>query len=211
MSEKSLHVAPPGLLLVLSAPSGAGKTTLARKLLSALPDAVVSISYTTRAPRGAERHGVEYFFVDDAVFDEMVEEGAFAEWAEVHGARYGSPKEEIDRRLSDGKVVIFDIDVQGGEQLQAAYPEAATVLIAPPSMSVLEQRLRGRSTDDDLAISRRLAVARDEMVRASNTYGYLVVNDDLDLAFRQIEAVVEAERLRMERLGRGDWSARLRR
>src|SRR5512142_2166408 len=138
--------AGPGLLLVLSAPSGAGKTTLAHRFRAAHPDAVFSVSATTRAPRGAERDGVDYHFVTRARFAELVEAGAFAEWAEVHGNRYGTLKSTVDEALRAGRIALFDIDVQGGAQVQAHWPaETASVFIVPPSPEELERRLRARS------------------------------------------------------------------
>ena len=189
----------PGLLLVLSAPSGAGKTTLARRLVDTHQDCVFSISYTTRSPRGAERDGVDYFFVDEAAFQRMIDAEEFAEWAQVHGKRYGTPRQVIDLNLDAGRVVIFDIDVQGGEQLKGRYPEAATVLVVPPSMAELERRLRDRRTESEEAIARRLAAARAEVRRGLDGYDFVVVNDDLDTAFADFEAIVRAERLRRAR------------
>src|SRR5512146_375799 len=128
----------PGLLLVLSAPSGAGKTTLAHRFRAAHPDAVFSVSATTRAPRGAERDGVDYHFVSPERFGELVARGAFAEWAEVHGQRYGTLRETVEEALARGRIALFDIDVQGGSQIQAAWPrEAASVLVLPPTVAEL--------------------------------------------------------------------------
>ena len=185
----------PGLLLVLSAPSGAGKTTLARKLQAAHPDAIFSISVTTRAPRGAERDGVDYHFVTPARFEALVAQGAFAEWAEVHGRRYGTLRDTVALRA--GKIAIFDIDVQGGEQLARAFPDdAVTVLVVPPSVAELERRLRGRSTDSDEAIAARLAIARVEVARAMASYAYVLVNDDVEAASERLAAIVAHERAR---------------
>jgi guanylate kinase len=196
----------PGLLLVLSAPSGAGKTTLAHGFRAAHPDAAFSVSATTRAPRGAERDGVDYHFVSRARFEELVAQGAFAEWAEVHGQRYGTLRATVEDALRAGRVALFDIDVQGGEQLQRAFPrDAVTVLILPPSLAELERRLRGRSTDSDEVIRRRLGAARDEVRRGLATYAYVVVNDALDAAKARIEAIVAHERAR--RAGRVDEEA----
>jgi guanylate kinase len=187
----------PGLLLVLSAPSGAGKTTLARRFLAQHADARFSISATTRPPRGDERNGVDYHFVSPERFSELVAQGAFAEWAEVHGQRYGTLRATVDEALAAGHIAVFDIDVQGGERIKAAWPrQAATVFVLPPSLEELERRLRARSTDADDAIARRLAAARAEIARGIAGYDYLVVNDDLDAALRHIGAIVAHERAR---------------
>lgn len=187
----------PGLLLVLSAPSGAGKTTLAHRFRSSHPDAVFSVSATTRAPRGAERDGVDYHFVSPARFGALVEAGAFAEWAEVHGHRYGTLKGTVDEALAAGRVAIFDIDVQGGEQIQAHWPaQTASVFILPPSPEELERRLRSRSTDAEEVIRRRLAAARAEVERGLESYAYVVVNDDLALASARLDAIAGYERSR---------------
>jgi guanylate kinase len=185
----------PGFLLVLSAPSGAGKTTLARRFVAAHGDAAFSVSATTRPPRGAERDGVDYHFVTPERFAALVAEGAFAEWAEVHGQRYGTLRATVEEALRQGRIAVFDIDVQGGEQVKALWPkQAATVLVLPPSMAELERRLRTRSTDTDADIARRLAVARAEIARGGGTYDYLLVNDALEVAQAQLEAIVTHER-----------------
>lgn len=186
-----------GQLLVLSAPSGAGKTTLARRFQAGHPDAVFSVSATTRPPRGAERDGVDYHFVTPERFAELVASGALAEWAEVHGRRYGTLRATVEASLAAGQVALFDIDVQGGEQLKAAFPrEAVTVFILPPDAAELERRLRGRSTDGEEVIRARLAAAREEVVRGLASYDYVIVNDDLDAALACVEAVVAHERAR---------------
>ena len=193
----------PGLLLVLSAPSGAGKTTLAHGFRARHPDAVFSISATTRAPRGAERDGIDYHFVTPERFAELVARDAFAEWAEVHGQRYGTLRDTIDEALAAGRIALFDIDVQGGAQIKAAWPDAtATVLIVPPDAAELERRLRGRSTDSDEVIRRRLAAARAEIARGLATYDYVVLNDAVDDALARLDAIAAAERAR--RAGRRD-------
>jgi guanylate kinase len=189
---------PPGQLLVLSAPSGAGKTTLARRFLARHADAVFSVSATTRAPRGAERDGVDYHFVTPERFAAWVGEGAFAEWAEVHGRRYGTLRRTVEAALARGQVALFDIDVQGGEQLKAAFPrEATTVLILPPDAQELERRLRGRSTDGEEVFAGRLAAAHAEVRRGLRTYQYVVVNDELEAALARLEAIAAYERERL--------------
>ncbi len=186
------------LLLILSAPSGTGKTTLARRLCALHPGALFSVSFTTRALRGQERSGVDYHFVDDATFERMVREGAFLEHAEVHGHRYGTPRSVVEEAKRSGSLALFDIDVQGGESIRRQYPEAVRVLVLPPSLRALEERLRSRKTDDEATIRRRLDAARREIERA-RTYEYWVVNDDLEKATADLDAIVRAERLRSGR------------
>ncbi|HXL40711.1 MAG TPA: guanylate kinase [Myxococcales bacterium] len=185
------------LLLILSAPSGTGKTTLARRLVAAHPGAVFSVSYTTRAPRGHEKDGVDYHFVSEERFQQMIGEGAFVEWAKVHGHHYGTPRSSIDGAQG---LVVFDIDVQGGETIKKQHPDAVRALILPPSLAELERRLRARSTDDDATVRRRLHAAQIEMRLARLAgYEYWVVNDDLDRAYGDLEAIVRAEGCRAGR------------
>lgn len=202
-NESPLRVHHPGLdrsvLLVLSAPSGTGKTTLGRRLVQSVPGAVFSISATTRRARGREQDGVDYHFVSDARFREMVHQDQFVEWAEVHNHFYGTPRAPVEQAIAAGGLVLFDIDVQGGEQVKARYPMAVTVLVLPPSYAELERRLRARGTDADPVIERRLLAAQAEIRRARG-YDYCIVNDDLDLAFEELKSVVIAERLRCSRL-----------
>jgi guanylate kinase len=183
------------LLLILSAPSGTGKTTLARRLCANHPGSIFSISYTTRAPRGAERDGVDYHFVDEATFERMEREGRFLESANVHGNRYGTPRAVVEEAYARGALALFDIDVQGGEAIRRQHPEAVRVLVLPPSMQKLEERLRSRNTDDETTIRRRLDAARREIER-SRSYEYWVVNEDIERATADLEAIVRAERLR---------------
>lgn len=192
--------ATPGVLLVLSAPSGAGKTTLAHRLMGDLPDAQFSVSYTTRAPRGQERDGADYRFVDVMTFKQKIEQGEFVEWAEVHGHFYGSPQAVIDHALGQRGVAVFDIDVQGGQAIKRKYPEAALVFILPPSMEELERRLRGRKTDAEETIQKRLLGARSEIERGIASYDYVIVNDDLDRAYTDLKSVLAAERCRRGRV-----------
>lgn len=191
------------VLLVLSAPSGTGKTTIARRIVEEIPEAAFSISCTTRKPRGQEVNEVDYRFVSEQTFSAMLKEDAFAEWAEVHGNFYGTPRSEVDDALAKGRVVVFDIDVQGGEQIKARYPSAVTVLVLPPSFEELERRLRNRGTNEDKDIERRLLAAQSEIKRGKS-YDYCVVNDVLDLAIDEVKAIVRAER---SRTGRVSFSA----
>ncbi len=185
------------LLLILSAPSGTGKTTLARRLVAAHPGAAFSVSYTTRAPRGAEKDGVDYHFVSPQRFQEMIAGNAFVEWAHVHGHHYGTPRSSIDPKAT---LVVFDIDVQGGETIKKHHPDAVRALVLPPSLAELERRLRTRSTDDDATVRRRLHAAQIEirLARAAG-YEYWVVNDDLERAYGDLEAIVRAESCRAGR------------
>ena len=190
----------PGLLLVLSAPSGAGKTTLSHRLVETMPEATFSISATTRPPRGQERDGKDYFFLSPEQFQARIDEGQFVEWAEVYGHRYGTLQGTLDLALEEGRICIFDIDVQGGSTIKSKYPGAVTVFILPPSLQVLEERLRNRGTDAAPAIAKRLAEASAEIERGTGGYDYLIVNDDLNKAFGDLLAVIRAERLRRNRV-----------
>jgi guanylate kinase len=186
-----------GQLLVLSAPSGAGKTTLARMFVERTPGAFFSVSATTRAPRGHERDGVDYHFLSPERFQSLVDAGAFAEWAEVHGHRYGTLRESVEQALRGSGVAVFDIDVQGGAQIRERFPrDAVTVLVVPPSPEELERRLRARSTDSDEVIRRRLAAARSEVEAGAARYDYVVVNDRLEDALARLVAISRAERAR---------------
>lgn len=185
------------LVLVLSAPSGAGKTTLARMLLAAFPGQThFSISHTTRAPRGAERDGVDYHFVDEPAFRRMIEGGQFVEWAEVYGHFYGSSRTAIERAETSGGIAVFDIDLQGGNAIKRAFPEAVLVYILPPSFEELERRLRSRGTDAEDVVKRRLSKARSEIELGANSYDFLVINDELDAAFDRLRSIVVAQRCR---------------
>ena len=184
-----------GIVFVLSAPSGAGKSTLVARLRQEFQDIAYSVSYTTRAPRGQERDGTDYHFVDRERFLAMREAGEFAEWAEVHGNFYGTAKAPVLAMLAQGRDVLFDIDVQGAAQLRKAFPEAVLVFILPPSLAELERRLRGRGTDAAEVIAKRLANARGE-VAAAKDFDYLVVNGDLERACDELRAVYLAGRLR---------------
>lgn len=189
----------PGLLLILSAPSGAGKTTLARMLIQRSERALFSVSYTTRPPRGREQEGIDYHFVDQNSFKAMVDRGEFLEWAEVHGNWYGTHRRYVDA-ARQGRIVIFDIDVQGGNTIKGKHPEAASVFVLPPSMGELERRLRERQTDAEEVIRRRLMAARAEIERGCASYDYLVINQDLERAFADLQAIVQAEGCRRGRL-----------
>ncbi len=184
-------------LLILSAPSGAGKTTLARRLLQELAQARVSVSTTTRPPRGQENHGREYNFVSETRFRELVEAGEFLEWAEVHGHLYGTRRDALQGAALDSWT-IFDVDLNGGAALKRQFPGAITVLVMPPSLEVLESRLRGRRTESEEAIQGRLSASRNEIARGLRLYDYAIVNRDLDQAVQAVLAVATAENLRLD-------------
>lgn len=188
------------MLFVISSPSGAGKTTLARMVADS-QKLVFSVSYTTRAMRPGERDGVDYKFVTEDEFSSMVERHEFAEWARVHGNRYGTAVHTINRALEDGTDYLFDIDWQGGRQIRKQWPDASVlVFILPPSIAELERRLRRRATDSPEAIARRLSIAKGELEHYAD-YDYLVVNDNLDRAHQQLNAIVEAARCSRFRCG----------
>ncbi|MCB9728074.1 MAG: guanylate kinase [Deltaproteobacteria bacterium] len=185
-------------MVVLTAPSGTGKTTVAERVLAAVPRLAFSVSHTTRAPRSGEAEGRDYHFVDDATFDQMIADNAFAEHARVHARRYGTSHAEIERLWAQGRDILFDIDPQGGFQLMRAYPEAVTIFMLPPSMDALEARLRGRSTETEEQVQIRLANARAEIACAPR-YHYVIVNDDVVAAAETFQAILVAERARTTR------------
>ncbi|MBW2730875.1 MAG: guanylate kinase [Deltaproteobacteria bacterium] len=182
-----------GLLFVLSSPSGAGKTTLCRRLLDEFPEQLCfSVSTTTRPKRPNERDGVDYYFVDEPTFTRKVEAGDFAEWAEVHGNRYGTAWATIHENVDAGRDVIFDIDYQGAQGLHAKFAsDTAMVFVLPPSLEELAKRLRGRGTDASDVVERRLNKAKEELQHYGE-YQYLVLNDDLDQAYAEVRAIYVA-------------------
>ncbi|WP_303783532.1 guanylate kinase [Azovibrio restrictus] len=186
-----------GLLFIVAAPSGAGKTTLVRQLLASTTGIGLSISHTTRAPRPGEADGREYHFIDVDRFKAMVEAGDFLEWAEVHGNYYGTSKRWIEAERAAGRDVLLEIDWQGARQVRQIFPDAISLFILPPSMEILSQRLQGRGTDSPEVIARRLAAAREEMSHVGE-FGYVIINDDLQTALADFSAVVRASRLRLE-------------
>jgi len=180
---------------VISAPSGAGKSTLVRRLLQEYPEFSFSVSCTTRAPREGEQDGREYHFLSRQRFEELIREGYFAEWAEVHGNLYGTPLQSVEAILHRGGHIVFDIDVQGAEQLRSTLSSGAFVFILPPSEQELRKRLTGRGSDADSTIARRLEDARKELEHATH-FDYWIVNDDLDRAFGDLGSVYRAETCR---------------
>ena len=188
-----------GLLFIVSAPSGAGKTTLVERLVEQIPQLKMSRSYTSRAARAGETDGVDYNFVSRARFEEMIAAGDFLEWAPVFGNLYGTCASETETILAGGQDVVLVIDVQGARKVRARGVAAITVFVMPPSFEVLEHRLRGRSKDSETEIQRRLQVARDE-VAAFTEYDYVVVNDELPAAVDRLRSIVIAERARLLRM-----------
>ena len=184
-----------GVMLVACAPSGAGKTTLLARLRAEFPSLRYSVSCTTRAPRPGERDGVDYFFLDREEFLRRRDAGFFAEWAEVHGNLYGTPRQAVLDNLDAGRDVLFDIDVQGAAQLRASLGMGLYVFILPPSLAVLEARLRGRASDAAEAVAKRLQNAPGEIARAAE-FDCWVVNDDLDTAYDEFRAAYLAETLK---------------
>ena len=186
------------VLLIVSSPSGAGKTTLCNMLRAEMTDLRFSVSHTTRRPRPGEVDGREYHFVPDDLFDRMVADGVFLEWAQVHGHHYGTSRSEIERARAECRGIIFDIDFQGARQIRARLPDAVTVFILPPTLEELERRLRGRGTEDEATVQRRLANAKREIAHYG-LFDYVVCNDQLDRAYERLKSIVAAERCRRQR------------
>lgn len=186
-----------GTLYIVSAPSGAGKTSLVKALVEAVPQVQVSVSHTTRPPRPGEQDGVHYHFVDTGTFERMAAEGGFLEHARVFDNYYGTARATLFEQLSSGADVILEIDWQGARQVRAALPEAVGIFILPPSRAVLEQRLRARGQDGEEVIARRMRAAIDEMSHWAE-FDYLVINDDFGTALEDLKAILRARRLRRE-------------
>lgn len=187
------------MLFIVSAPSGAGKTTLCSMAVDFFPDLRHSVSYTTRPSRPGETNGVEYWFVDDETFDAMIERGEFLEHAEVFGKRYGTAKKDLDRLRSAGMDALLEIDVQGGETVKSLLKGGVYVFILPPSLKACEDRLKGRGKDTTKDIRKRLSIAVEEMKKASE-YDYIIINDDLNAAFEKLKSIVVSERARRARM-----------
>ena len=208
--QRSGAVARRGLMLVLSSPSGAGKTTLSRRLLDADPGVELSVSVTTRKQRPGEVDGRDYHFIDAARFEAMIKRGELLEWAHVFGHRYGTPRAPVEAALVRGHDVLFDIDWQGTQQLrEKADRDLVSIFVLPPSMPDLEQRLRRRAQDSDDVIRARMATATDEMSHWAE-YDYVVINTDIDRAFKEVQTILAAERLkRVRQTGLSDLVRRL--
>jgi guanylate kinase len=193
-------VARRGVLYILSSPSGAGKTTLARRLIEADPGIAMSVSVTTRKPRPGERDGVDYYFVDAAGFEKMQSGGELLEWATVFGNSYGTPRAAVSAAIDAGKDVLFDIDWQGAQQLSEKMKgDVVRVFVLPPSGQVLEQRLKSRAQDPPEVVAKRMASASAEISHWAE-YDYVIVNNDLEDSVRAVTSILLAERLKRERL-----------
>ncbi len=196
---------PPrrGIVFILSAPSGAGKTTISRAALRQIPGLAASVSLTTRKPRENEVDGVDYHFVTEEEIRKRIERGELAEFAQVFDARYGTPRRPLDDAIASGRDILLDIDVQGAAQLRATYPrDAVSIFVLPPSFQDLEERLRKRGTESGAAIERRLNRAREE-AGAYPEYDYLIINADVAQSIERLASVVSAERARVSRLREG--------
>jgi guanylate kinase len=187
-----------GTLFIISAPSGAGKTTLVGRLLADDPMVTHSISFTTRAARPGEQDGREYNFIDGQRFLAMRERGEFAEWAEVHGNFYGTSRLWLEQRMQEGADILLEIDWQGAQQMRRQFPEAVSIFVLPPSITELERRLHGRGSDSEDVIARRVAAAYGEM-RHVGEFDFVIINNDLDVALGELNAAVRASRLRFPR------------
>ncbi|MBQ7838320.1 MAG: guanylate kinase [Clostridia bacterium] len=182
-----------GILIIFSGPSGSGKDTVLNKLIAGREDIKVSVSMTTREKREGEIDGTHYYFVSREYFEKKVSEDKMLENAEYNGNLYGTPKAPVDEMLKSGKAVILEIEVQGAEKIRKLYPDVISIFLMPPSMRVLEERLRGRGTDDEETINHRLVIAREEIKRAPE-YDYVVINDTIENAVAGIETIINAER-----------------
>jgi guanylate kinase len=198
-AKNIMSIGRRGMMLVLSSPSGAGKTTLSRKLLNQEKDIDLSISVTTRKPRPGEVHGHHYYFISSKKFNSMVESNQLLEWAEVFGNFYGTPRKQVMKSLKLGRDILFDIDWQGTQQLrEQARDDLASIFVLPPSMKELERRLRARAQDDAVTIKDRMSKASSELGHWAE-YDYVILNDSLNKAFEQVRTILAAERLKRQR------------
>lgn len=188
-----------GILFIISAPSGTGKTTLCKQLTANIPGLWHSISYTTRSPRAGEEHGREYFFTDEPTFQSMIDRHEFVEWARVYGHLYGTPRKTLADKIDQGIDVLLEIDVQGALQVKKKFDDVVSIFILPPSMTVLRQRLQSRASDSTEEIQRRLQKVKEE-VWSYREYAYIVRNDDLTRSLRDLENIFLGERLKTKRL-----------
>ncbi|HJX30920.1 MAG TPA: guanylate kinase [Thermodesulfobacteriota bacterium] len=188
-----------GLLFIVSGPSGTGKSTLCKDLMNLIPDIQFSVSYTTRLPRKDERPDEAYHFVSRETFTAMIDKGEFAEWAEIYGHLYGTPRSVIEQTLRKGNDLLFDIDGQGSQQLKKNYPRAITIFVIPPSIADLEKRLQKRETDSSTVIQERVAKACAEIAQARD-YAYIIINDIYAQALQALHSIVLAEKHRGKRM-----------
>lgn len=211
MNENEINITRRGLMLVLSSPSGAGKTTLSRRLLDSDPEITMSVSATTRRPRPGEVHGKDYYFLSTEDFGIMRNKDEFLESAKVFDNYYGTPRAPVEEALKAGRDVLFDIDWQGTQQLmENAEGDLVKVFILPPSAYELERRLKARAQDSDEVVARRMEEASEEISHYSE-YDYIIVNDDVDNTFRELQAILHAERLKLKRqTGLSNFVKRLR-
>ncbi|MGB2927281.1 MAG: guanylate kinase [Desulfobacterales bacterium] len=179
-----------GHLFIISAPSGGGKTTLSKAVVNRFKDILYSVSYTTRSPRNSEQDGVDYYFIQKKDFEERIESGYWAEWAEVHGNYYGTSAEFLEKGLASGRDMLLDIDVQGTFQILGNYPDSITIFIMPPSLETLRKRLEMRGTESRTTIKRRLLTAEKEMAQ-KDLYRYIIVNDQLSVSIEKLVAIIE--------------------
>ncbi|RLE14029.1 guanylate kinase [Candidatus Aerophobetes bacterium] len=188
-----------GLIVVISAPAGAGKTTLCKRLLQSAPSFISSVSFTTRSPRRQEIEGVDYYFVSKEEFEKLIEKDAFVEWAEVHGHLYGTSKEFLEKNIEAGKDVVLEVDVKGGRKIKEKYPQAILIFVLPPSWEELEKRLHKRATEDEKSIKKRLETAKEE-IKYLPFYDYFLVNDDINATTENLLLIIEAERHKISRV-----------
>lgn len=191
-----------GQFFVFSAPSGSGKSTITEALMERFDSLVYSISHTSRPPRGTEQDGIDYHFVTDSSFREMIEQNAFLEWAKVHGHLYGTAFDTIKAQMSAGSDILMDVDVQGGRNVKNQFPESTLIFLLPPSLEILQKRLTARGTDDPEVIEKRMAQASEEIKHCS-WYDYIVINDDLEKAVFEAQSIIVSARCR--RACRMDW------
>ena len=188
-----------GLILVISAPSGAGKTTLCKRLLQASSSFISSVSFTTRRPRKNEIEGVDYYFVSQKEFQKMIEKKRFIEWTKVHGHLYGTSVKLLDQAIKEEKDVLLEVDVKGGAEIKKNYLQAVLIFLLPPSWQELEKRLANRRTEDEEKVARRIKQAKREIEYAPH-YDYFIVNDDINRALEDLLAIIQAERCQMDRV-----------
>jgi len=188
-----------GLLFVVSGPSGVGKSTLCKTMVAQVPQTMLSVSFTTRGPRPGEQDGVDYCFIREPRFREMIQRDQFVEWAEVYGNLYGTPQQQLDEAMSQGADVLLDIDAQGARQIMKRFPGAVYVFVTPPSLEALRTRLCGRASDSSDVIQCRLQSASEEIANF-RSYHYLIRNEELTQAAKELESIIRAERVKTERL-----------